>query len=244
MVTMDVGIKLSSTRKLSMEDLAPSLDPMLRANFTKMFTNIMKEDKSVWTTIHFLTKCKTEITGFDYRIQYGSDGKPTAVMYMTPRMRYNLIRYSNIMFLDSQKRQYNRLGWPYIGPVVRTNENKTAVTAEAIVTSENVDTYVWVLKAMQSIEPRWKFSNLMIIYVDGLISDRLLKDLGISDSCILHDDFFHLYKENWPKPHNFGIKCFNVIKEYLKAMLLSKNRSEWDLAYQYAKLKLNHYPKN
>ena len=40
-----------------------------------------------------------------------------------------------------------------------------------------------------------------------------------------------------------GIKCFNVIKEYLKAMMLSKNRSEWDLAYQYEILKINHYPK-
>ena len=83
----------------------------------------------------------------------------------------------------------------------------------------------------------------MIIYVDGLISDRLLKDLGISDSCILHGDFYHLYKENWPKQHNFGTKCFSIIREYLKAMLLSKDRSEWDSAYQYAKLKIKEHPK-
>ena len=63
-------------------------------------------------------------------------------MYMTPRMRYNLVRYGNIMFLDSQKRQYNRLGWPYIGPVIRTNENKIAVTAESIVISEDIDTNI------------------------------------------------------------------------------------------------------
>ncbi len=95
-------------------------------------------------------------------------------MYMTPRMRYNLVRYGNIMSLDSQKRQYNRHGWPYIGPVIKTNENKVAVTCEAIVTSENVDTNVWVLKSMQSIEKRWSPSKLYIVYDYGLLLSLIL----------------------------------------------------------------------
>ena len=83
---------------------------MLRANFNEMFGKIMKEDQLTWTAIQFLRKFKTEVDGFDYRLSYGLDGKPTAVIYMTPRMRYNLVRHGNIMFLDSKKRQYNRLG--------------------------------------------------------------------------------------------------------------------------------------
>ena len=50
----------------------------------------MKEDPSTWTAIQFLRKCKSEVPGFDYRLSYGVDGKPTAVMYMTPRMRYKI----------------------------------------------------------------------------------------------------------------------------------------------------------
>ena len=107
-----------------MADCSPIQDPMLRANFSEMFTNIMKEDKSTWTALQFLKECKNNVEGFDYMLKYGDDGKPSAVMYMTPRMRYNLIRYGNIMLLDSQKRQYNRLGWPHIGPVIQTNENQ------------------------------------------------------------------------------------------------------------------------
>ena len=39
-------------------------------------------------------------------------------------MKANLIRFGDVMFLDAQKRQYNKLCWPYIGPVVKTNENQ------------------------------------------------------------------------------------------------------------------------
>ena len=190
---MEDSIKLARNCKLSAEEAVSFHDPMVRANLNDMFRNIMKEDPSTWTAIQFLRKCKSEVDGFDYRLSYGVDGKPTAVMYMTPRMRYNLVRYGNIMFLDSQKRQYNRHGWPYIGPVVKTNENKIAVACEAIVTSENIDTYVWVLKSMESIEKRWSPSKLSIVYADGLLTERFLNDLGISDSCILHGDYYHLF---------------------------------------------------
>ena len=162
-VTMEDGIKLARNCNLSAEEAVSFHDPMVRANFNEMFRNIMKEDPSTWTAIQFLRKCKSEVHGFDYRLSYGVDGKPTAVMYMTPRMRYNLVRYGNIMFLDSQSRQYNRLGWPYIGPVVKTNQDKIAVACEGIVTSESIVTYVWVLKSMESIEKRWSPSKLSIV---------------------------------------------------------------------------------
>ena len=242
-VTMEDSIKLASSCKLSAEESVSFHDPMVRANFNDMFRNIMKEDPSTWTAIQFLRKCKSEVPGFDYRLSYGVDGKPTAVMYMTPRMRYNLVRYGNIMFLDSQKRQYNRHGWPYIGPVVKTNENKIAVACEAIVTSENIDTYVWVMKSMQSIENRWSPSKLSIVYADGLLTERFLNDLGISDSCILHGDYYHLFNEVWPKSENFGPKCFALIKDYLKSMLESSTLEKWDVAYSFAKEILRPYPK-
>ena len=170
-------------------------------------------------------------------------GIPTAILYMTTRMRYNLLRYGNIMFLDGQKRRYNNLDWPYIGPVIKNSDNRIGVTCEAIVTSEDIDTYTWVLKAMLSIEPRWSFSNLQLIYADRLVSKRLLVNLGIEDSCILHGDYFHLYKENWPKSTNFGTSAFKLIKPFLSLMLLSETVGGWERAYENAKNKLGYsYP--
>ena len=91
---------------------------------------------------------------------------------MTARMRYNLIRYGNIMFIDGQKRKYNKLNWPYIGPCIRNSDNRVGVTCEAIVTSEDIDTYTWVFKSMASIEPRWSPSKLEIIFADKLVTKK------------------------------------------------------------------------
>ena len=57
---------------------------------------------------------------------------------MTSKMRENLIRYGDIIFLDAQKRQYNKLCWPYIGPVVRSNKNRIRCIAESVVIKEDI----------------------------------------------------------------------------------------------------------
>ena len=183
-----------------------------------------------WSALKFLRECKDTIPGFDFWILKGKAGNPTELLYMTSRMRYNLLRYGNIMFIDGQKRKYNKLNWPYIGPVIKNSDNRIGVTCEAIVTTEDIDTYTWIFKSMCSIEPRWSLSNLQILYADGLVTKKLLLNLGITETCILHGDFYHLYKENWPKPENFGITVFRLIKPYLLKILLSKTKTEWDNA--------------
>ena len=78
-VTMEDSLKLASSSRLLPEETVFMHDPMSQANFNEMFRNIMKEDKSTWTAIQFLRKCKAEIEGFDYRLSYGSDGKQLLV---------------------------------------------------------------------------------------------------------------------------------------------------------------------
>ena len=110
---------LSRHQDLTQSDYLGMNDPMVRTNLNTMYGKIMENDSKVWSALQFLTKCKETINGFDYRILRGKAGNPTAILYMTSRMRYNLIRYGNIMFIDGQKRKYNKLNWPYIGPVVK-----------------------------------------------------------------------------------------------------------------------------
>ena len=150
--------------------------------------------------------------GFDYRELYDQKGIPTAIMYITAGMRYNLLRYGDIMFLDSQKRQYNSSGWPYIGPVIKNNENMLGVTSEGLVTSEDIDMYTWMFQAMMSIEPRWSITSLKVIYADEFLTQKLLRNLKIEDTCFLHCDYFNLMKEVWPKEEDFGAVHFRMIK--------------------------------
>ena len=127
------------------------------------------------------------------------------------------------MFIDGQKRKYKQLNWPCIGPVIKNSDNQR-VTCEAIVTTEDIDTYTWIFKSMMSIEPRWSVSKLQI-YADGLVSQKLLDNLGIRETCILHGDFYHLYKENWPKPENFGTVVYKILKPYVFKMLVCRKES-------------------
>ena len=242
MLSIEECKALSKHQDLTTSDYVGMNDPLVRTNLNAIYGKIMENDHNVWSALKFLKECKETIPGFDFRILRGKAGNPTALLYMTSRMRYNLIRFGNIMFIDAQKRKYNKLNWPYIGPVIKNSDNRIGVTCEAIVTTEDIDTYTWIFKSMVSIEPRWSVSRLQILYGDGLVSKKLLENLGISHSCILHGDFYHLFKENWPKPENFGISIFRIIKPHLYKMLLSKTVAEWDNAFNEASNKLIGHP--
>jgi hypothetical protein len=66
-------------------------------------------------------------------------------MYMTPRIRADLVRFGDVIFLDAQQQQFNSSGFPYISPVLHDDEGKIAQGAEAIVIEESHEIYAWVL---------------------------------------------------------------------------------------------------
>jgi len=144
--------------------------------------------------------------------------------------------------LDSQKRAFNKLGWPYIGISLHNNNLRVCVCCEAIVNGETIVMYTWIIQTMCKMEPRWCCSNLKIIFGDGFITPRLLRNLGIESSCVLHGDFFHLLNEVWPNKDNFGAAAYATIKKYLRVMLRSKTIEEWNRAYNKARLLLIHLP--
>ena len=241
-VTMDESRQLVRNKDLDKSDFIGMNDDIVKTNLSELYTKIMKNDSRVWSALQFLLECKNTIDGFDFRVLRSKNGKPTAILYMTARMRYNLLRFGNIFFIDGQKRKFNQLNWPYIGPVIKNSDNRIGVTCEAIVTAEDNDTYTWVFKSMLALEPRWSLSNIQIIYGDGLVSQKLLTNLGITDTCILHGDFYHLYKENWPKSNYFGSVVYKLIKPQLYKMLVSKDKTEWDTAYEEACKLLDTHP--
>ena len=156
-----------------------------------------------------------------------SDG----MVWITLTMRRTLLQYGDIVFLDAQKRQYNKMCWPYIGPVVKTNENKIRCVGESIVITESNSIYNWVIESIADMEPIWSSSQIKIIFADGLITQNLLVSLRITDTCLLRSDYYHHMHEVFPKPHNFGIKDIDLVKTYLRKMLLSHTKGQWKSAY-------------
>jgi hypothetical protein len=153
---------------------------------------------------------------------------------MTPEMKKNLLRYGRVIFLDGQKRQYNTMNWPYIGPALKDKEMKVCLGAESLVVEESLKMYKWVLESMCEMEPRFDLSQIRIIFGDQLITAGLLVSLGIDDSCLLRPDFYHLTNEVWPKPNNFGSILYPQIKNFLEAMLKSTTETEYTNAFEAA----------
>ena len=169
-------------------------------------------------------------------MHFDNDDIPDGIVWMSLSMRKLLLRYGDILSLDAQKRQFNNMGWPYIGPVVKTNDNTIRCVAESVVIAENAEMYEWVLKSMSEMEPKWSLSNIKIIFADGLIKQTLLTRLKISDTCVLRGDYYHLMHEVFPKSHNFGELVFACISKYLRNMLISKTVDEWENSYKSAAL--------
>jgi hypothetical protein len=77
-------------------------------------------------------------------VKYDAFGGPERLCWMLPEMRCDLLHFGNCLFLDSQKRQYNTMGWPYIGPVVKDSEMQVRRVAESIIVEESHRMYVWM----------------------------------------------------------------------------------------------------
>ena len=109
MVSVEEFQALSRHQNLLQPDLIGMNNPLVRANLNNIYAKIIQNDSNVWSVLQFLKKCKESVSGFGYRTLRGKAGNLIALLYMTSRMRYNLLRYGNIMFIDCQKRKYNKV---------------------------------------------------------------------------------------------------------------------------------------
>ena len=101
----------------------------------------MKSGTHTWKALSYLNILKKYESGFDFRIHFDEDDTPDGIVWMTVHMKKSLLQFGDILFLDAQKRQYNRMGWPYIGPVIKTSEFCVRCVAESIVIIEDLTMY-------------------------------------------------------------------------------------------------------
>ena len=118
-------------------------DPIIRTNFSNLLRKVMASNETTWKAISMLKETKKRIVGFDYNVWNDGDGHPIGILWMTPTMKSNLVRFSHILYLDMQLRQYNSIGWPYCGVSMRNHENETVVGAETIIVEESNSSYQW-----------------------------------------------------------------------------------------------------
>ena len=231
-ISLSDATSLLSRKVLSQEEHSILDNPLVRLNFNVIMKRIIEEDNTTWEAFAFLKECKMTMPGFDFRIKLDKSTKrPIALVFLTAEGRKNLLRYPNIIFTDAQNREHNNFGWPYIALVVKDMDMKIAVTCEALAITEDLETYSWILRSQADMEPRWKLSDLKIIFGDQRITTTLLNMLKIEDTCLLRGDYYHLMKEVFPTSEFFGTHVMNLIEKDLRNMLLTSKEAEWNASY-------------
>ena len=238
-LTLEEAEQLISVKPIAADENIDIDDHVTSVNLHEIHRKTMQESSDTWETIRYLSHLRETIPGFVYSVKYDIKGRPMAIMYMTPRMRNDLIRFSDLLFLDGQQRQFNSSGYPYISPIVLDEENMVAQCAEAICIVESDAMYSWILLEMQRLEPLFKLKRVKFIFGDLKITDALLTACDIADTCILRGDTWHLLHEVWPKKTNFGNR-FSEIQPFLQGMLESKSKADWECCYQQARERITY----
>jgi hypothetical protein len=77
------------------------------------------------------------------------------------------------------------------------------ITNEAIIISERVDAYAWMILAKMEMTPGFEFTDIKAIYADGIhVGEALLQLLGIRNICRIVLGHQHLLSRDiraWPK---------------------------------------------
>jgi hypothetical protein len=136
--------------------------------------------------------------------------------------------------------------WPLMTIAMLSGEKKVCIPSEAIVFSECVDAYAWMIRETVHMTPCVRMSDIKVIFGDGILGgESLVHILGTQSSCRIVLDHHHLLSEDigaWPK--KFGgatwvqIKedCTELVKKYEKESYLVcldriRTQSEFDCVH-------------
>jgi hypothetical protein len=108
-------------------------------------------------------------------------------------MRRDFELHGSTLFVDRLGRPLNNKSWPLMTIEMLSGETKVSIPSDAIVISERVEAYAWIFKAAVDLTPGVHLSDNKVIHAYGLLAgENLLQFLGISDTCQILLDHYHL----------------------------------------------------
>ena len=188
---------------------------------------LSKDGNDLKKIVTLLQNTRDEDPAFDFRIGRDTLGNVTAIVWQDGTMRGHCSRLLDVVMLDMMKRRQNSIDWPYCGPVLITGEKSITTACEAILVTESIDAYVFVMNAtyeMSGVDRR----VTKCIFADGIMSASLLRKLGIEDSCNLILDRYHILEVDWPKAFGWH---YLQIKTLLKSMVESNTEDEFNARF-------------
>jgi hypothetical protein len=142
-----------------------------------------------------------------------------------------------------RKTAVNNLGWNYCGPTIKDGDMKVRVVAECLCYVEDMNVYTWLLRQLEIFEPQYGLNQTRFLFADSLVTDTLLVKLGITESCTLRGDYYHLLNEDWPQ--FFGDHLWFGQLQPLLEKMITGDVNDWENCYVQARRIVhcnnNHY---
>jgi hypothetical protein len=130
--------------------------------------------------VQFLCRLHQEDPSFLFDIQQGENDTMVGICWQTAMMRFDWDTCASSIALDGMKQQLKSVCYPYISVTAVNGYGQMAVRAEAIVISERIEAYAWLLCCCSNFSCSQKVDGIHVIFGDGLVtSDTLLTSLGI-----------------------------------------------------------------
>ena len=207
-------------------------DPTSMGLATKQLRDMLRkallEGKELDQIVCLLYQIKESDNTFDFRYGKDANGNITCVVWQDGIMRGHCQEgLLDVVMLDMMKRQQNSADWPYCGPVLITGENKVACGAEAIVLTEDIDSYVYIMNGIYEMSGVHR-SATKVIFGDGILSTNILRRLGIENSCKLILDRKHLMSFDWPGV--FGPFVWARISPFMSNLVYAKTEEDYNNA--------------
>jgi hypothetical protein len=176
---------------------------------------------------------------FYYHIGRDARGRPTGVWWATEEMLQDFVRYGDFISLDSMKRQYNDLLWPYIGVCVLDDEFRVRCCCESISVEESFASYAWIflmLIAKARVRPK---ESIKAIFGDCIMTPTLLDEQYLDmDTCRIFWDHYHLLNKVWEPWFGKDSSLFAQLRPHLQSMLAASSQAEFGRAITEVKLLL------
>jgi hypothetical protein len=125
-----------------------------------------------------------------------------------------------------------------------SGEKKVCVASEAIVFSETIDAYAWMIRATVEMTPSVRLCDTKVIYGDGILGGgKLLEQLGIQTTCRVVLDHQHLLSDDigaWPK--RFG-RTWAQVKEDCIKMVKTYDEQTYNACLDRIRATVRHNPR-
>jgi hypothetical protein len=187
--------------------------------FNELIHEALQDENDIAQIETYLNGLAACDSSFKWKRANDSGGRATGYMWQTGVHRKDVELYGSTLFIDRLGRPLNNKGWPLLTIAMLSGEKKVCVACEAIVISERVDAYAWLIQSFVDLTPGFDLKDIKVIYADGFhAGETLLDKLGIKGNCNIVLDHMHLLNADigaWPK--FFGLASWATL---LTTMLL------------------------